>query len=280
MEIRTFSPCRFCPRDCGAKRSQGQRGRCGVTDTLRVARAALHYWEEPCISGETGSGAVFFSGCNLGCVFCQNRDISDGGAANINLVTPSHYLPALAPVLQEARASGLALPIVYNTGGYEYSEALRLLDGLVDIYLPDFKYMDPALAARYSQAPDYPDRAKEALAEMVRQTGEAVFDDAGMMKRGVIVRHLALPGQLSDSMSVLAYLHETYGEQIFLSIMNQYTPMPGIEKTFPELGRKLSADEYDTLVDYAVLLGVENGFIQEGDTAEESFIPPFDLEGV
>ena len=301
MELRTFSPCRLCPRDCGAKRSEGHRGRCGVTDTLRVARAALHYWEEPCISGENGSGAVFFSGCNLGCVFCQNRDISDGragkdisperlleiffslkkqGAANINLVTPSHYLPALAPVLQEARASGLDLPIVYNTGGYEYPEALRLLDGLVDIYLPDFKYMDPALAARYSQAPDYPDRAKEALAEMVRQTGEAVFDEAGMMKRGVIVRHLALPGQLSDSMSVLAYLHETYGEQIFLSIMNQYTPMPGIGKMFPELGRKLSEEEYDTLVDYAVLLGVENGFIQEGDTAEESFIPPFDLEGV
>lgn len=293
--------CMRCPRGCGADRKNGAVGWCGVPEGIKVVRAALHMWEEPCISGEEGSGTVFFSGCSLGCVYCQNREISGGkagkiiseerlseiflelqqkGANNINLVTPGHYVPQIAGALVRAKQNGLTLPVVCNTGGYELVETLKLLEGLVDIYLPDFKYMDPVLSGRYSKALDYAEYAKPALAEMVRQTGEPSFDDRGMMKKGVIVRHLVLPGCLEDSKQVLSYLYETYGDQIYISIMNQYTPISGVEMRYPELGRRLTEAEYDEIVDYAIELGVENGFIQEGETAEESFIPPFDLEGV
>ena len=274
-----------------------------MTDIVRVSRAALHMWEEPCISGENGSGAVFFSGCALGCCFCQNKAISGGmagkdisisrlcniffelqdkGANNINLVTPDHYIPQIISAIDMARSRNFKLPFVYNCSGYETTEMIRMLDGYIDVYLPDFKFMSPSLAAKYSNAPDYPEHAKISIAEMVRQCGgnQTSFDDDGIMHRGVIVRHLQLPDQLDDSKSIITYLYNTYKDSIYISIMNQYTPMPGIEKNFPELGRTITPPEYDELVDYAIDIGVENGFIQEGETAKESFIPAFDNEGV
>ena len=293
--------CTLCPRSCGADRAAGQKGYCGVGGTkIKAARAALHMWEEPCISGSQGSGTVFFSGCPLRCVYCQNRDIAragagkeitverlseiflelqEKGAANINLVTPTHYTPQIVKAVAEARDGGLTLPIVYNCGGYEKPETLRTLEWIVDIYLTDFKYMDAEAARRYSHAPDYPEIAKEALGEMVRQQPEPVFDEKGMMKKGVIVRHLLLPGHLKNAEAVVKYVYETYGNRVYLSLMNQYTPLPGMEK-WPEINRKVTRREYDRLLDYAVELGVENGFIQEGRTAEESFIPAFDCEGI
>lgn len=274
-----------------------------MTDIVRVSRAALHMWEEPCISGENGSGAVFFSGCALGCCFCQNKAISGGmagkdisisrlcniffelqdkGANNINLVTPDHYIPQIISAIDMARSRNFKLPFVYNCSGYETTEMIRMLDGYIDVYLPDFKFMSPSLAAKYSNAPDYPEHAKISIAEMVRQCGgnQTSFDDDGIMHRGVIVRHLQLPDQLDDSKSIITYLYNTYKDSIYISIMNQYTPMPGIEKNFPELGRTITPPEYDELVDYAIDIGVENGFIQEGETAKESFIPAFNNEGV
>ena len=292
--------CRLCPRNCGVDRFGGQRGYCRVGAQLLVARAALHMWEEPCISGEEGSGTVFFSGCSLGCKFCQNREISGGkrgkeisverladiflrlqgqGANNINLVTAGHYLPQTAAALRIAKTKGLAIPVVYNSSGYEKRESLKWLEGLVDIYLPDFKYMDGELAKKYSNAQDYPEAAKTALQEMVRQTVSAQFDERGRIRRGVIVRHLLLPGHVSDSKKVVEYLYNTYGNQIYISLMNQYTPMPAMEQD-PLLSRKVTAREYGRLVDYALSLGLENGFLQEGETAKESFIPAFDGEGV
>ena len=295
--------CNLCPRECGVDRASGQLGVCGQTEELKVARAALHYWEEPCISGEEGSGAVFFSGCPLHCVFCQNENIANGttgkkitvsrlseiflelqekGANNINLVTPGHFVPQIIKALDRARADGLFLPVVYNTSSYENVDTIRMLEGYVDIYLPDFKYMDSRLSARYSHAPDYAKVAKAAVAEMVRQTGKASFlhgDEDSLIKRGTIVRHLTLPGCMEDSKSVLKYLHETYGDTIYISIMNQFTPLSNLEK-YPELNRRITEEEYEELVDYAIEIGIQNGFIQEGDTAEESFIPAFDCEGV
>ena len=291
--------CNLCPRSCLTDRNI-TTGYCGVKNTLRVARAALHFWEEPCISGEEGSGAVFFTGCNLRCVFCQNYQIAraeqgkeisverlaeiflelqEQKANNINLVTATHYVPQVVEALKIAKARGLQIPIVYNCGGYENVETLRMLEGLVDIYLPDFKYVDSQRAKRYSRAEDYPEKAREALAEMVRQQPKAVFDKRGIMHRGVIVRHLMLPGGIKDSKAVVKYLYETYGDQIYISLMNQYTPLPHVAE-YPEINRKLKRFEYDRLVDYAISLGVENGFIQEGETAEESFIPAFTNEGV
>ena len=291
--------CSLCPRLCLADRNI-TTGYCGVKNTLRVARAALHFWEEPCLSGEEGSGAVFFTGCNLRCVFCQNYEIAraeqgkeitierlteiflelqDQNANNINLVTATHYVPQVVEALRAAKEKGLRIPVVYNCGGYESVETLKMLEGLVDIYLPDFKYLDSERAKRYSRAEDYPEIAKKALAEMVRQQPEAVFDERGIMEKGVIVRHLMLPGGIKDSKAVVNYLYETYGDQIFLSLMNQYTPLPHAAE-YPEINRKLKKFEYDRLVDYAIFLGVENGFIQEGETAKESFIPAFTNEGV
>lgn len=291
--------CSLCPRQCLADREQ-TTGYCGVKNTLRVARAALHFWEEPCISGEEGSGAVFFTGCNLRCVFCQNYHIAraeqgkeisgerlveiflelqEQKANNINLVTATHYVPQVIEALEEAKKQGLKIPVVYNCGGYESVETLQLLEGLVDIYLPDFKYMDPVRAKKYSHAEDYPTVVRAALAEMVRQQPKAEFDHRGIMKKGIIVRHLMLPGGIKDSKAVVQYLYKTYGDQIYLSLMNQYTPLPQVAD-YPELTRKLKKFEYDRLVDYAISLGVTNGFIQEGETAEESFIPAFTNEGV
>lgn len=292
--------CTLCPRECHIDRLAGKRGYCGMDHTIRAARAALHMWEEPCISGEKGSGAVFFSGCGMRCSFCQNREIAIGhcgkaisgerladifleleqkGAANLNLVTGTHYVPQIISALENARDRGFSLPVVYNSSGYEKVETLRMLKGIVDVYLPDFKYMENALAARLSHAPDYPEIAALAIEEMVRQTGPCVFGEDGYIQKGTIVRHLILPGHTKNSMKVLEYLHHTYGDGIYLSIMNQYTPVYH-QETMPELNRKVTKREYEKVLDAALELGVNKAFFQEGETAEESFIPAFDQEGI
>lgn len=296
----SMEKCNVCPRRCKVNRSCGAVGVCRQNAALRIGRAALHPWEEPCISGKNGSGTVFFCGCNLGCIFCQNEEISHGtagveiepqrlveiffeleeqGAHNINLVTPTHYTPVLAGLLKTAKDAGLDIPVVYNTSGYESVETLALLEGLVDIYLPDFKYMDAKKALQYSNAEDYPYVAGKALAEMVRQTGPVEMDaDSGLMKKGVLVRHLLLPLGVGNGKAVMDYLWKTYGDKVYVSIMNQYTP-PKKELPFSELNRSVTKREYETLVQYAIELGMKNVFIQEGKTAKESFIPSFRGEG-
>lgn len=302
-----LNQCTLCPRRCGVDRVAGRTGFCRSTATMRVARAALHMWEEPCISGTEGSGTVFFTGCSLRCRFCQNTEISGShslpgidvtpsrlaeiflklqseGANNINLVTAGHHIIPCAESLRTAKEHGLTIPVVYNSSGYELPEALRLLDGLVDVYLPDFKFMDPDLALQYCSAADYPDIAKSALEEMLRQmekggTEGALFDARGIMTHGVIVRQLLLPGHVSDAKKIIEYLYHTYRDRIWISMMSQYTPMSAVEKD-PLLGRRVTKREYDRLVDYALSLGVANAFIQERKAAADSFIPSFHGEGV
>lgn len=298
--MNKYENCLLCPRKCGINRSTGQTGVCGVSSEIKVARAALHYWEEPCISGKRGSGAVFFSGCSLHCVFCQNREISDGkagkviskerlsdifmeladkGANNINLVTPGQYIPDIVWAVNDAKSRGMKLPIIYNTSGYENVTELKLLEGIVDVYLPDFKYMDSTLSARYSRAKDYPSVARQALSEMVRQQPDVVIDDAtGLIQKGVIVRQLLLPGHVNDAKAVLKYLYDTYHDHVYISMMSQFTPIA--LKDYPEINRTVTRREYERLVDYALKIGITNAFIQEGDVAKDSFIPAFDCEGV
>lgn len=294
--------CMLCPRQCGVNQAV-KTGACGVFDQVKLARAALHEWEEPCISGTNGSGAVFFSGCALHCVYCQNSRISGGeigtdittqqlgdiflklqekGAHNINLVTPSHYTDSLIPALLSAKEKGLFVPVVYNTSSYELADTLKRLNGLIDVWLPDLKYIDTVTAGRYSNTSDYFDIAAVAIKEMYRQVGEPEFDNNGLMKKGVLVRHLVLPGQVKAAKRILRYLYETYGNSIYVSIMSQYTPLLTNEATdkYPELGRKVTKREYDLVVDYAISLGMENAFIQEGSAAKESFIPTFDGTGI
>lgn len=298
--MNKYENCLLCPRKCGINRRTGQTGVCGVSSEIKVARAALHYWEEPCISGKRGSGAVFFSGCSLHCVFCQNREISDGkegkviskerlsdifieladkGANNINLVTPGQYIPDIVWAVNDAKSRGMKLPIIYNTSGYENVTELKLLEGIVDVYLPDFKYMDSTLSARYSRAKDYPSVAKQALSEMVRQQPDVVIDDAtGFIQKGVIVRQLLLPGHVNDAKAVLKYLYDTYHDHVYISMMSQFTPIA--LKDYPEINRTVTKREYERLVNYALEIGITNAFIQEGDVAKDSFIPAFDCEGV
>lgn len=298
--MNKYENCLLCPRKCGINRSTGQTGVCGVSSEIKVARAALHYWEEPCISGKRGSGAVFFSGCSLHCVFCQNREISDGkegkviskerlsdifielagkGANNINLVTPGQYIPDIVWAVNDAKSRGMKLPIIYNTSRYENVTELKLLEGIVDVYLPDFKYMDSTLSARYSRAKDYPSVAKQALSEMVRQQPDVVIDDAtGLIQKGVIVRQLLLPGHVNDAKAVLKYLYDTYHDHVYISMMSQFTPIA--LKDYPEINRTVTKREYERLVNYALEIGITNAFIQEGDVAKDSFIPAFDCEGV
>lgn len=301
-ELR-ISPCNLCPRECLTDRAGGAMGFCLSDDRIMVARAALHMWEEPCISGKNGSGTVFFSGCNLRCVYCQNYEIAAGrrgkpvsverlseiflelqakGAANINLVTPDHYVTGVAEAVLMAKKRGMNLPVVYNGSGYEKREVIGGLSGIVDIFLTDFKYMDSGLAAKYSAAPDYPATAKEALAQMVRNVGIPVFDENGMMQSGVIVRHLLLPGHKRNAKDVIRYVYETYEDSVYLSLMNQYTPLERLKENpdCREICRKVTRREYGAVVDYAIELGVRNAFMQEGDTARESFIPAFDGKGI
>lgn len=292
--------CRLCPRECGVSRNKSERGACGATGEIKVAKAYLHRWEEPPISGTNGSGTVFFSHCNLKCLFCQNYKISQEGygqtvtvekladifmhlqskgAHNINLVTPTIYIPQIRDAILLAREKGLKLPIVYNTNAYERVEALRLLDGLIDIYLPDLKYYDDGLATRYSSAPGYFLHATRAILEMFRQVGEARFDENGIMTGGLMIRHLLLPGKLEDSKKILDWIKDNLPLGVYVNLMSQYTPYYKAIK-YTELNKKVDAKEYDALIDYFLNIGLENGFVQEGESACEEFIPDFDLEGL
>lgn len=295
-----YEDCTLCPHACHVNRMAGEKGRCGMGGRPVAARAALHFWEEPCISGQAGSGTVFFTGCNLRCIYCQNREISRGmagreiteqelaeifrnlqeqGACNVNLVTGVHFVPSITKALRLARENGLSIPVVYNSGGYETVSTLRVLEGLVDVYLPDYKYADSELAAKLSGAENYPDTALEAIREMVRQTGPCVLDDHGMLIRGTLVRHLILPGHTQNSCRAVELLLKNFGEDVMISLMNQYTPVQSFPR-FPELNRRVTKREYEKVLAHAMRKGLENGFFQEGPTAEESFIPPFDLTGI
>ena len=287
--------CSICPRKCNADR-ENSVGFCKSPAEFRLARAALHFWEEPCISGENGSGTVFFSGCNLKCVYCQNYEISienkgivvddsrlieifksliEQGAENINLVNPTHYADRLASLFSKWDCP---VPIVYNTSGYESAQTLKMLDGIVDIYLTDFKYIRPDKAQKYSNAPDYPEVAKNALAEMKRQVQGYEFDSRGVMQKGVIVRHLVLPQNTNSAIRIIDYIAENYRDT-YLSIMAQYVPCGSLEN-HPEINRKITEREYNKVVDYALQTGLENVFIQQTESAAEEFIPPFDFTGI
>lgn len=297
MDRVFLTSCNLCPRGCRIDRTDGKKGRCGETADIQIARAQLHMWEEPCLSGRHGAGTVFFCGCPLGCVYCQNYDIAHGKngvtvtereladvflklqemkANNIDLVTPTHYIPQISGALQDAKRRGLTIPIVYNTASYERVSALSLLEGQIDIFLGDLKYYDPGLSKLYSDAPDYFEKASDALAEMVRQQGTPVFRPNGLMTKGVIVRILLLPGQLEDAKRLVKYVWETYGNAVWVSLMSQYTPMPQIKEKFPELDRRVTPEEYDALVGYAADLGMTQAYVQEGESAKESFIPDFE----
>lgn len=288
--------CMLCPRKCGVNRYL-EKGFCGATNKLRVAYYSLHMWEEPIISGETGSGTIFFSNCNLRCLYCQNKKISiDGygkyisnkrlgeimlelqskGANNINLVTPTHYVPNIISVLRKIKGKELKIPIVYNTSSYENVGTIIACRDLVDIYLADLRYYDDELGEKYSLCSNYFENATMAIDEMYRQVGKCEFDDNGLLKRGLIVRVLILPGHTEDSKKIIEYLYKTYGDDIFISIMNQYTPIRKIQK-YKELNNTVTDEEYDELVNYACDLGITKAFIQEGETSKESFIPDFDI---
>lgn len=291
-----MSECRLCPRNCGVHRDRGEVGFCGASSEMRIARAAPHFWEEPILSGTNGAGTVFFSHCNMKCVYCQNKKISRSGAGhvvsveelaevfldlqgqgchNIDLVTPTHYSDKIARSIEIARKNGLVIPTVYNCGGYESVDALRRLEGLVDIYMPDLKYFRDDIAVRYSTAPDYFNIAAAAIDEMYRQTGRAVVAEDGLMKRGVLVRHLVLPKRLLDSKRIMDYLSDTFGDRIFISLMSQYTPV-GVDERFSELLSGIDMAKYASLVEYCARRGMENVFIQEEGAAKESFIPDFE----
>lgn len=289
--------CNLCPRHCGADRSRGERGFCGMEETITAARAALHLWEEPPISGKKGSGAVFFSGCSLGCDFCQNTEISHGkfgkeisteqlrqifenliaqGAHNIDLITATHFLPRILPALEPK----LPVPVVYNCGGYESVDTLKKLEGKVDVYLPDMKYMEGELAAELSHAPDYPEVAAKALREMYRQVGPCQYDEDGMLVKGMLVRHLVLPGQVQNSLKVLDFLADTFPKgSILISVMAQYVPS-GKVKHIPPYDRTVTKEEYDAVLSYMDMLDITDGFIQEPASATEEYLPDFSLEGI
>ena len=297
--LELYKKCNLCPRNCLIDRSK-TLGYCKATDKVKVARSALHYFEEPSISGTNGSGTIFFSNCNLKCCYCQNKEISTDGlgkeisierlsemmleleekhANNINLVTPTHYVPSIIEAIKLARSKGLSIPIVYNTSGYESVETLKLLEGYIDIYLTDFKYFDNKLGKDLSKCSNYFEVASKALEEMYRQTGKNKFNKNGLMTKGIIVRCLVLPTKSDDAKKIIDYLYKKYQDNIYLSIMNQYTPVNFI-KDYPYLNKTISEDEYNDVIDYAIDLGIKNAYMQEGGTCSESFIPAFDLEGV
>ena len=297
---KLLNSCTLCPRNCKVNRNNNELGYCGMTNQLMVARASLHYWEEPIISGERGSGTVFFSGCNLKCVFCQNYQISNNnfgkpisihrlseiflelqekGANNINLVTPTHFVPLIIEALKIAKAKGFNIPIVYNSSGYENVETIKLLKGYIDIYLPDFKYYDNKYANKYSKCNNYFEAVTSSLNEMIKQVGKPVFNEEGILTKGIIVRHMMIPGLLNDSKKIIHYLVDNYNDDIFISIMNQYTPTNNLTN-YQEINKTVNDSEYDELINYAIDLGIKNGFMQEGETQKTSFIPEFDTTGV
>ncbi|MCB2307822.1 radical SAM protein [Clostridium estertheticum] len=292
--------CNLCPRKCFVNRLDGELGYCNASGYIKVAKVSLHYWEEPCISGELGSGTVFFSNCNLKCVFCQNYKIShDGygktisinrlseifleqqkrGALNINLVTPTHYVPQIIESLKLAKQSGLSIPILYNSNGYENIDTIKSLKGFIDVYLPDLKYYADKYALKYSKAPNYFNTASKVITEMVSQVGKLKFDDNGIIQKGVIIRHLMLPGLLFDSKKVIDFIHTTFNDDVYISLMNQYTPMH-VETKFPEINKTLNQDHYDALINYCLNLGITKCFIQDSGTSSPDFIPNFNLSGI
>jgi len=286
--------CKLCPKNCEVNRNNGNVGFCKIGNKIKVALAYLHMWEEPCLSGDAGSGTIFFSGCNLACIYCQNYKISNNQkgeeitirqfsdmcldlerkkANNINLVTPTAYVPLIIEGLTLAKANGLNIPIVYNTSSYENVDTIKMLNGLVDIYLPDLKYYEDDIAFKYSKCNDYFKYVKDAIDEMYKQVGKPVFDDNGIMKKGIIIRHLVLPDELENSKKILKYLYDKYQNNIYYSIMSQYTPVKKLK--YENLNRKLTKEEYDEIINYAIDLGIENAYIQDLDAALESFIPNF-----
>ncbi|QBD84739.1 radical SAM protein [Clostridium tetani] len=290
-----LNQCRLCPRECSINRLEGEIGYCGASNKLMISRAALHFGEEPCVSGENGSGTVFFSNCNLKCVFCQNHCISQEnlgveisierlseiflelqkkGANNINLVTPTHYVPEIIEALKLSKSNGLNIPILYNSNGYDSLNTLKALAGYIDVYLPDLKYYNSKYSLRYSMAKDYFEKASIAIEEMYRQVGKPIFDENSIIKRGVIIRHLMLPGLLFDSKKIIDFIYKSFGDNVYISIMNQYTPMFKASD-YAEINRRLNEKHYDTLINYALDLGIKNAFIQENGSSSEEFVPDF-----
>ncbi len=296
--MNVLKKCNLCPRNCLVDR-YNSLGYCKQSNKIRIAKAALTYFEEPCISNSKGSGTIFFSGCNLGCVFCQNKDISkdnygkvisikrlseimlelqDKGAININLVTPTPHVVGIAKAIKLAKKNGLVIPIIYNTSSYENLDTIKLLDGLIDVYLPDLKYYDDKYALKYSKAPNYFEVATLAIHEMYNQVGKPQFDKDGNILKGVIVRHLMLPTLKEDTKNILNYLYNTYQDNIYISIMNQYTVIKPLK--YKELNHKVTDKDYNEVIDYAISLGIQNAYCQLDNTSSKDFIPNFDLEGV
>lgn len=294
-----YEKCNICPRNCSIDRSL-HKGYCNMEWNIKIAKAYLHKWEEPCISGKNGSGTVFFTGCNLKCVYCQNYKISQSnygktvtaneladifinlqnkGAHNINLVSPTIYAYAIKEAILLARKKGMHLPVVYNSNAYESVNALKLLNGIIDIYLPDLKYYDDELSRKYSKAPYYFDYATKAILEMYRQVGIPQFDKNGILKRGLIIRHLIIPGHVEDTKKILLWIRSNLPKDIYISLMGQYIPFYNAKK-FPEINRKITMKEYEEAIDYFFEIGLENGFVQESSSASEEYIPDFDLEGL
>ena len=290
-----YKSCILCPRECRVNREKGELGFCGLSNNIKIARADLHYWEEPCISGESGSGTVFFSGCNMKCVFCQNYDISTlnkgynitveklsdiflklqyKGANNINLVTPTHFVYDIIKALDIAKGKGLTIPIVYNSGGYEKVDTLKMLKGYIDIYIPDMKYFSDKYSIEYSSAKNYFNIAKDAVCEMVKQVGSPLFNKNGIMTKGVIVRHLMLPYLLFDSKKIIDYLYDTFKDDIYISLMSQYTPTDNVCKV-EKLNRKLNPKHYETMIEYLEYKGIKNAYIQGTESATKEYIPEF-----
>jgi putative pyruvate formate lyase activating enzyme len=299
--LEMLKSCNLCPRNCGVNRLNGEYGFClSVGITVRVAKVSLHQWEEPCLSGTKGSGTIFFSNCNLKCVFCQNHSIShnsigkeisierlseifleqqEKGAHNINLVTPTHYVPQIIEAIKMAKKNGLHLPIIYNSNGYENIRTIKALKGFIDIYLPDLKYFHNKYGIKYSNSPNYFENASKAIEEMVSQIDSIKFNSEGIMEKGIIIRHLMLPGLLFDSKKVIDYIFKTFKSSVYISIMNQFTPVNNLED-YPEINKALNPKHYEALIDYCLELGISKAFIQEEGTVSESFIPDFDLKGV
>ena len=298
--MNLYKNCSICPRNCRIDRTKGQIGYCQSGHEIKAALASVHMWEEPPISGSCGSGTIFFSGCNLRCVFCQNYTIiseNSGktisterlseimleqqarGVHNINLVTATHFIPSIIKAVQKAKNNGLKIPIVYNTGGYEKVESIKMLEGTVDIYLPDIKYFSSELSLKYSGASDYFSYASEAVLEMYRQTGNNIYDDNGIMKSGVIIRHMIMPSHMEDSYKVLDWIRDNIGTEACVSLLSQYTPAYNAEK-YKEINRKLMSLEYTRVIEHFFDIGLKNGFMQEKSSAESKYTPIFDLSGL